>query len=85
MAVPACTFLKNEDKAVKVVVAVWAEQDVQPTSRALHRRRKPIPAEAANHRGAQALAVAHFNIVVPAVVVRLQAEQQKPEVEYETF
>lgn len=75
MTVPACTFLKNENKAVKVVVAVRAEQDVQGASRALDRRGKLLAAEAANHGGAQAVAVAHFYIVVPTAVIRLQTEQ----------
>lgn len=52
MAVPACTFLKDESEAVEVVVAIWAEQDVQGASRALYWRGELIPAEAANHGGA---------------------------------
>lgn len=85
MTVPACTFLKNEDKAIKVVVAIRAEQDVQGTPRALYRRREPIPAEASNHGGARPVAVADFHVVVAAAVIGLQAEQQKPAAEYKTF
>lgn len=75
MIVPAWIFLKSQNKAVKVVVAVRAEQDVQEVPRAFNRRRQLIPTIAANHRGAQIVAIAHLDVVVPTVMVSLQTEQ----------
>lgn len=79
--VPACTLLVRHNKTVKVVVAVWAEQDVQDVPGAFNWRRQLVAAEPTNHRGGQTVAVTHLHVVVTAAVVGLQTEQRKPAVE----
>lgn len=79
MIVPAWTLLESKNKAIKVVVAVWGEQDVQEVPRAFYWRRQLIPAKPANHRGVQIAAVTHLDIVIATVMVRLKTELWKPE------
>ena len=78
MVVPAWTLLKSKDEAVKVVVAVWGEQDVQDVPGAFYWLRQLIPAKPSDHRGVQTVAVSQLHIVVTTAVVCLQAEQWKP-------
>lgn len=76
-ASPAWTLLKSEDKAVKVVVAVRAEQHVQRVPGAPDWRGQPVPAEPSNHRRAQAVAVAHLYVIVATAVVRLKTKERE--------
>lgn len=81
MVVPAWTLLESENKAVEVVVAIRAEQDVQDVPGAFYQRRQLIPTEPANHGGAETVAVTHLDVVIATVMVRLQTEQWEPAAE----
>lgn len=78
ISLPAWNLLKSKNKAIKVVIAIWGEQDVQAIARAFHLRRQLIPTKPANHRGVQIIAITYLNIVITTAMVRFQTEQKKP-------
>lgn len=67
-------LLECGEEAVKILIAVRDEEDVQRVSGAEDGRRPLVPAEPADDAGAQAITVSHLDVVIAAAVVEFQTD-----------